>query len=388
MDLIDDPAHEEQLRELIGAVVEEPGETVVLPEESSRAILATILDTRTPARVVTMGSARWIAAASIVLLAATAFYLWRPGPKPPPARGPALITQDIAAPARSRATLTLAGGRQVYLDSAATGALAQQGGARIIKNKAGQVTYEMQVQHPGELLYNTLSNPRGSQPVALMLSDGSKVWLNAESAIRYPAVFTGPDRVVEVSGEAYLEVARNANRPFKVNVNNQEEVEVLGTSLNVNAYEDEQNIKTTLIEGSVAVNIPSVVGVNTNNGKPTVVLKPGQQAQVVGQRTNHGQAPDGDGKIQVRKAVDLEAVLAWKNGRFEFDGIGIQEVMRQVGRWYDVKVEYQGTIKEQHFRGGIPRSADASNVLKLLETTGVVHFTITDTKIIVMPKNK
>jgi len=261
------------------------------------------------------------------------------------------------------------------------GTLARQGQVKVIKLSDGQLAYTGQDQ---EVYYNTLSNPRGSRVITLTLPDGTKVWINAASSLRYPTVFTGGERKVEVNGEAYFEVFKNASQPFKVNITGKETVEVLGTSFNVNAYSDEPEISTTLLEGSVrvrAVVSDSVVGVNTNNDKLSLVLKPGQQARLlVGEKRDNDQD-----QLKIKNNVDVEEVLAWKNGRFAFGGVDIQEVMREVSRWYDVQVEYQGTPTTQHFRGGISRSADASQVFKMLETTGLVHFSIQNKKIIVMP---
>jgi transmembrane sensor len=282
---------------------------------------------------------------------------------------------DIAAPARSRATLTLSSGQQVALDSAASGALATQGGAEIVKGAGGQLAYQLKVEHPVELFYNTLTNPRGSQVLTVTLSDGTKVWLNAESSIRYPAVFVGGDRSVEMTGEAYFEVKTNASQPFKVTVKGKAEVDVLGTSFNINAYDDENSIKTTLLKGSVrvaATPIPNV-GVNTNNPKRSVVLKPGEQAQVVG------------GKMEMLPYIDFDQVMAWKNGLFNFDHVGLGELMRQISRWYDVEVTYEGgKVPDLRFGGEIGRDLNLSQVLAGLEQAHV-HFRIEGKKLIVMP---
>jgi transmembrane sensor len=343
------------------------------------------LDRLTTTRVVSMRPVSWIrygAAACILLLVAGVVYWYRASngnAKPAP---PALLAkQDVAAPKRARAVITLASGQQIALDSAASGTLARQGQVKVIKLADGQLTY---TGSDPEVVYNTLTNPRGSQVINLTLSDGTKVWLNAASYLRYPTAFMGTERVVEVTGEAYFEVSKRASQPFKVMINGQEEVDVLGTSLNINAFDDEPDVKITLVEGSVLVKAAGpqpLVGVNTNKDQLSVVLKPGQQAQlVVGENTNNGK-----GQIEIKNGVDAQDVLAWKNGRFAFDGAGIQEVMRSVARWYDVQVEYQGTPTTQHFRGGISRSADVSQVFKMLQTTGVVNFTIQNKKIIVMP---
>jgi ferric-dicitrate binding protein FerR (iron transport regulator) len=341
------------------------------------------LDQLTTAHVVPMPRFTWLryaAAACILLLLGGVVYWYRSG-KTPLTPSAVVAKQDVAAPKLARAIITLGNGRQIALDSVASGTLAQQGQVKVIKLADGQLAYTGRDQ---EVVYNTLTNPRGSRVIDLTLSDGTHVWLNAASSVRYPVAFIGDERKVEVTGEAYFEVAKNASRPFKVLLSGGQEVEVLGTNFNVNAFDDEPEAKITLLEGSVRVKEAAphpLVGVNTNEDKPSVVLKPGQQALLVArENTNNGKNP-----IEIKNEVDLQDVLAWKNGRFAFEGVGIQEVMRSVARWYDVQVEYQGTPTTQHFRGGISRSADVSQVFKMLETTGVVNFTIQNKKIIVMP---
>jgi transmembrane sensor len=285
---------------------------------------------------------------------------------------------DIAAPATNRAMITLGGGQQVDLDSAASGALAQQGSAQVIKLANGQVSYKVENITNRELLFNTLTNPRGSQVVTLTLSDDTRVWLNAESSIRYPAVFVGSDRTVEITGEAYFEVAKNASKPFNVKINRKAEVEVLGTSFNINAFEDEPAIKTTLLEGSVRVE--PLVGVNTNKNKLSVVLKPDEQAQVIGVNS-----ASGEGSLTVDKKADVEQAVAWKNGRFAFRHADLPTVMRQLSRWYAVDVSYEGTIVEQHFSGRIGTELSLNQVLKIL-TNSRVHYRIEPgNKLIIRP---
>jgi ferric-dicitrate binding protein FerR (iron transport regulator) len=208
---------------------------------------------------------------------------------------------------------------------------------------------------------NTIQTPRGGQ-YQVILPDGTKVWLNAASSLAYPTAFTGADRAVKLNGEAYFEVADNKDKPFKVMAGNME-INVLGTHFNVMAYEDENAIKTTLLEGSVKV----------TNGKISHLLKPGQEGRVDRQ----------SGAFRLLEADANEAV-AWKNGVFQFGGASIESVMREIVRWYDVDVEYQGRTNE-HFRGTISRSVNASEVFKMLELTGAVHFTIDKKKIIVKP---
>jgi ferric-dicitrate binding protein FerR (iron transport regulator) len=320
---------------------------------------------------------RWSAAAAVIaLLGIGAWWLTLSRRTATPI-AQTIKPADIAAPATNRAMITLGNGQQVYLDSAASGALAQQGNAQVVKEANGQVAYKVENITNKELLFNTLTNPRGSQVVTLTLSDGTKVWLNAESSIRYPAVFVGSDRTVEMTGEAYFEVAKNASQPFKVMIKDREEIDVLGTSFNINAYGDEPALKTTLLEGSVRVE--PLVGVNNNKEKPSVVLNPGQQANlIVGENRN-------DSNLTVDRAADVEQAVAWKEGRFAFNRADLPTVMRQLARWYNVDVSYEGKIPERHFSGRIGKSLTLDQVLKGL-TQARVHYTIeTGNKLIIRP---
>jgi transmembrane sensor len=255
------------------------------------------------------------------------------------------VTSDVKAPASNRATITLGDGKTVYLDEAKNGQLAVESGVLLEKLSDGQIAYK---GRSNEIIYNTLTNPRGSRAIDIALSDGSHVWLNAESSIRYPIAFNGNNRTVEITGEAYFEVTHNAAKPFKVNVNG-ETIEDLGTKFNVNSFGKIN--QTTLLEGVVRIN--------------QTILKPGQQYEA--------------GKLSV---PDLESVMAWKNGMFHFDQTGIEEVMREVARWYDVEVVFESKPTKL-FGGGAPRTMSAAGLFKALEETGGVHFTITDKKVIV-----
>jgi ferric-dicitrate binding protein FerR (iron transport regulator) len=264
-------------------------------------------------------------------------------------------------PGGDRALLTLADGSQIVLDSAGNGILAQQGNTNIVKQQDGQLVYKPTGPGTDEIAYNALATPRGGQ-YKITLPDGSKVWLNAASSLKYPAAFTGNDRKVEITGEAYFEIAKDASRPFKVQVN-QMEVEVLGTHFNINGYADEEVIRTTLLEGRVKI--------NTKDGNN--FLKPGQQAQL--QKT---------GKIKLVDDADLEETMAWKDGNFQFENSDINTVMRQITRWYDVDIEYKGTVSK-HFLGTISRNVNLSQVLTMLQQTGEVKFIVEGKKVIVMP---
>lgn len=317
---------------------------------------------------------RWWAAASVILVLGAGVYFWMANKKntsPAESLAKSDIIQDVP-PGRDGAILTLADGTQVLLDTIRNGMVALQGGAmaRVVN---GALEYEGKGI---EVLYNTMTTPHGRQ-FSLLLPDGTRVWLNAASSIRYPTVFTGKTREVLLTGEAYFEVARNTKMPFRVNVNDRAGVEVLGTHFNVNAYEDEGSIATTLLEGSIAVAAFSSQAV-LPNGRPAtdaarpVVLRPGQQAQVV-----------NAAGIKVIDNADLEKVMAWKNGLFHFEGATVKEVMRQIARWYNVEVIYTSEIREL-FYGSIPRDIELLKVLEMLEKTKGVKFQIKNNSIVVV----
>ncbi|MBS1745845.1 MAG: FecR family protein [Bacteroidetes bacterium] len=266
-----------------------------------------------------------------------------------------------AAPGGNRAILTLANGSIINLDSAQKGIIAKQGNTAITKTADGKIVYNIINASQTSIAYNLLSTPRGGQ-YQLMLPDGSKVWLNAASSIRYPSEFSGKERNVEVTGEVYFEVAKNPAMPFTVNVNNMT-VKVMGTHFNINAYSNEPNIKTTLIEGSIKI----------GTDKDSAILKPGQQAQI-----------SKASPIKVFNNADMDEVLAWKNGFIAFKSADIETIMRQLSRWYDVDVVYNGKISERNFTGEISRNENLSEVLKILQASNI-HFKIENKKIIVMP---
>ena len=270
------------------------------------------------------------------------------------------MEKSDVAPGGNKAVLTLSDGSSIILDSSLNGTLTNQGNTKIMKQN-GILSYNSQKDQPGKILYNTVSTPRGGQ-YQLMLSDGTKVWLNATSSLRFPASFGENERKVELMGEAYFEVAKNASKPFKVKVNGME-VEVLGTHFNINSYEDESAIRTTLLEGSVKL----------NRNHASAILKPGQQAGV-----------DKKGKISISSDVDMSEAIAWKEGKFQFERADIYQVMRQISRWYNVDIEYKGTVSN-HFGGTISRDVNLSQVLKMLHLTGGVKFDIQDHKVVVRP---
>jgi ferric-dicitrate binding protein FerR (iron transport regulator) len=302
---------------------------------------------------------RWGAAACILtlLVSATAWYMLRSRQQPPVA-GVQQQQPDIL-PGGDKALLTLADGTIIPLDSTVHTALAQQGNTLISKPGTGRLTYSSQPTPAAETLrYNVLRTPRGGQ-FQLQLPDGSIVWLNASSSLRYPVAFNGITRTVELNGEAYFEIASDAAQPFIVKAPHTD-IQVLGTHFNIMAYEDEASVNTTLLSGAVKV----------NNKR----LYPGQAASI----------DRKSGQLAVQQHVNTEAVVAWKNGLIQLEGDDIHSVMRLIARWYDVNVVYKAPVNA-HFRGIIHRNVPLSQVLKMLEMTGEVHFTVSDKQIIVSP---
>jgi ferric-dicitrate binding protein FerR (iron transport regulator) len=302
---------------------------------------------------------RMVAAAVIIFLVSISIFLMKQGSKSNEiTEHKKPFTNDIK-PGSEKAILTLADGKQIVLDSVSNGDIAQQGGIKVIKID-GQLTYDQQ-NDSREILYNTITTPKGGQ-YQLELADGSKVWLNAASSLRFPTSFPGITRDVELTGEGYFEVAHNTKQPFHVKVN-QVDIEVLGTKFNINSYSDEPSIKTTLLQGKVKV----------NNGNNTVYLKPGTQAVL----------KEGE-NIKIISDIDMDEVVAWKNGYFLFNSADLATIMRQASRWYNVTITYRGNVTET-FSGNLTRYENISKLLKILEATGKVSFEINDKEIIVKP---
>jgi len=282
-------------------------------------------------------------------------------------------SQQDVLPGGNKAVLTLGNGRVINLNAAASGAVANQGGMQVIKLDSGQLAYRAadRSASPDEVEYNTLATPRGGQ-YQLILPDGSKVWLNAASSIRFPTAFMGKKREVEISGEVYFEIAENARMPFIVKKGDMK-VQVLGTHFNVKAYDDEVKTKVTLLEGKVKV---------TSGNGGSAVLKHGQQAIL--QRFQNGSGQPTTQKISVKEEVDLEEIMAWKEGLFVFRNDDLISIMQRLQRWYDIHLEYESNdASASHFTGTISRDADLSKVLKMLELTGGVHFEIKEKTIII-----
>ena len=273
-------------------------------------------------------------------------------------------TQDIA-PGGNKATLTLANGQKIVLDNEKNGIIANQGNAAVNKKADGQLVYDAAPASSSKEVaeaYDTLTTPR-SGIYHITLADGSIVWLNTATSIRYPAAFTGKYRTVELLyGEACFEVKHNARNPFLVIAASQT-IEDIGTYFNVNAYKDEPSVNTTLLEGSI----------NISKGKQSVILKPGQQARL------------NENQIKIINQVDVEEVIAWKNGDFIFNE-NIESIMRKISKWYDVEIIYQKKPDPTLiFWGEISRKKNISAVLTVIERTNNVHFKLEGRRVIVMP---
>lgn len=308
-------------------------------------------------------------AASLLLFAVIMYYfLFYNNPEQAVVKNNDQPVKNDIPPGKIGAVLTLADGSTINLDSSGNGHIAQQGNTTIIKLDS-QLTYNASSLVNGLHLYNTITTTRGHQ-YQLILPDGSQVWLNAGSSIRFPIAFSGSERRVEVTGELYFDVKHNSRMPFTVAANGVE-VHDLGTQFNINAYDNEEGVVTTLIEGKVQVNATANEAQTTNHKSQT--LTPGQQAQV----------NDKSGEVKVIKDADVEAAIAWKNGQFMFQGNTIQSVMRQLERWYDVQVEYSGNVSNEEFVGTISRYGNISEVLGMLQKTGTVSFEIKGRKIVV-----
>jgi transmembrane sensor len=367
MELLRDPQNEATFKLLIEEVIGKTGIEKELLQERADSILSNILQ-HDKAVVISMerrGSAfvPWMRiAAAVLLVIAGAFYWMHQNSDRPKEIEIAVVPPKPTPilPGTDKAVLTMADGSAILLDSAQNGLLAQPGNTNI--QKRGTVLIYVPSAAASEnsgIAYNTLSTPRGGQ-YKVVLSDGTSVWLNAASSLRFPTAFIGDAREVELTGEAYFEVAKNKDMPFHVKVNGVQ-VNVIGTHFNINAYSEEAAIKTSLLEGSVQV----------TNGSFSNRLKPGEQAIV----SNRNEA------IDVRTA-DMDAVMAWKNGLFVFEGADIEMIMRQISRWYDVDVVFTGETPAREFEGKISRNAPLSNVLKILELSSI-NFSVEGKKIIV-----
>lgn len=354
-------------------VLHVPPGTATNKEEHRKKLLQSINRKRgkKSARIITLYK---LAAAAIIItiIGAAWWYIDR-------SQMPATTVVDVAPPVvndiqpgTNGAILTLANGQTIVLDTAGNGRLLGTGSADITKSNGSVAFTALQKNNPLIIEYNTLVTPRARQQ-QLQLSDGTKVWLNAESSIKFPAVFAGRRREVEVTGEVYMEVAKLSDKgkrvPFIVHAQDMD-VEVLGTHFNINAYANEEAVTTTLLEGSVRVVERAAANSNWQRAmgvQQSIILKPGQAAQL--QTTSEPRTTNR--KLQTINNVDVELAVAWKNGLQAFSGADIKTIMRQVERWYDIEVEYKGNIPVRTFTGDIPRSANLSELLKLFEAASI-----------------
>ncbi|GAB4015692.1 DUF4974 domain-containing protein [Spirosoma migulaei] len=319
---------------------------------------------------------RYAAAAAVVIIAGLLLY---------PFNNPLRPTTQVAekptdfAPGSNKAVLTLADASKIILDDVADGQIARQADVLITKTADGQLAYaESSATTSSKAAtvpsgYNTITTPRGGK-FRIILPDGSKVWLNAASSLRYPTKFTGNERTVTLMGEAYFEIMplKNAYKqamPFRVRSASQV-VEVLGTHFNINSYADESSVKTTLLEGKVKVIKTSP---SRAESSAEIILKPGEQAQLTA---------DAKRRLNLVPAADLEEAVAWKNGQFQFKDTDLPTIMRQISRWYDVEVDFQGKLPDTKFRGKISRDVPLSQIFQILQLSGI-NFKIEGRKITV-----
>ncbi|MGF7037524.1 FecR family protein [Mucilaginibacter lappiensis] len=308
----------------------------------------------------------WLKVAAVLLLSFLVglFFINNEKPKPQPTM--AKIKQKVILPGGNKAYLTMADGSRIILNDAKNGDLVTKPGLKVSKTTNGMLVYHFNKTPDNTSVntkpeYNTITTPRGGQ-YQVILDDGTKVWLNAASSLRFPQAFTSKQREVELTGEAYFEVAKNKARPFMVQANGTQ-VQVLGTHFNVNAYGDNNDVTTTLLEGSVRL----------AHGNSVVMLVPGQQ----------GAAANSGAVIKVSMA-DIQQTMAWKNGFFIFHDLNIVEVMKQVSRWYDVDVEYQGDVTNNEFGGTVSKYKNINELLDIMQLTRSIHYKIDGRRVIIM----
>lgn len=301
----------------------------------------------------------WIAAAAVLcmLFSVTILY-FKPASRPGHSFASA-ENQTQILPGTNKAILTLADGSRISLTDAGNGQVAKQAGVIVTKTKNGGLIYQVTGDNQGTARNNTISTPRGGQ-YQLLLADGTKIWLNANSSLTFPTAFPGNTRKVKLSGEAYFEVAKDKSKAFYVETD-QTQVRVLGTHFNMMAYDDEKSEQTTLLEGSVEI----------SKGTEKSLLKPGQQART-----------SASSQIRIHDLEDPERAIAWKNGYFLLEKSDLHGVMRQISRWYATDVVYQGEMPKKEYSGKIPRSVNVKTLLEMLAYSGI-HCHIEDHKIIV-----
>lgn len=363
--LIEDSRYSEQVKNAMDEMWAEMTEEMKMQVDRADAVFERVLAHETKVLRMPGGKAGWVAVAAVLVMVlfAGGYLLLNKQQQTLTATTPSITKNDIA-PGGDKATLTLSDGTVIALDSASLGDVSSQGNTKIIKLNNGMLSYKTD-EKPGEtevIAYNVISTPKGGQ-YQLILPDGSKVWLNAVSSLRFPVAFSGQNRTVELNGEAYFDIATDENAPFVVKTG-AADIRVLGTEFNVMAYPDEFAPKTTVVDGSVKVTCQG------NQSSGTEILKAGEQAEWK------------DGIVKKNNNVNIEDVIAWKNGLFQFSNASIETIMRQASRWYDIEVEYKGSTKE-FFNGSLPRSVSAATLFKVFESTGFVKFKIDGRKVVV-----
>ncbi len=366
--LLDSNKYDKEVKSYIDNNWHKSNSSDQLTDQQSDAILSAILTNKTASVFslpATNNFKKWILAAAAVLLigvSTAAWFLFSGSLQKQHIMASQNQTgkphKNDVAPGYNGAVLTLSDGSVIVLDSASEGNLAMQGNSKIMK-KGGGVQYVSKTTG-NEMAsgYNTIGTPRGRQ-FQLVLEDGTKVWLNAESSIHFPIVFGKKERLVEITGEVYFEVAKNPDRPFTVSVKGMQ-VQVLGTHFNINSYNDEESIKTTLLEGAVKVFKDGDIK----------LLSPGQQANLY-----------NTGEMSLLKSVNTGEIIAWKNDQFSFDNTDVKNLARQLTRWYDVEMEMPQNINPVTFTGTISKKSNLSDVLTMLELTGEVAFSIEGKKV-------
>ncbi|MHA4739114.1 FecR family protein [Dyadobacter sp. MSC1_007] len=363
MAVIRSGAHDAEVEKLMKVHWLESGEDIHLFDQTkSKNILTSILSSPKykPAGQVRPLWLRYAAAAAILLVVAGLWTEWNRSGKEPAVVEASEKGVDMQ-PGGDKALLTLSDGAAIELDKVKSGLVARQGDTEIRKREDGMLVYDNRAPSNAKASgFNKVSTPRGGQ-YKVLLPDGSKVWLNASSSIRFPSVFPGSERSVEITGEAYFEVTKDQNRPFTVRFNGSA-VQVLGTSFNIMAYPEEGASRTTLVEGEVSI----------RNESQQARLRPGQQAAVL-----------PGGRIQTT-FKPIEEAVAWKDGMFYFKNAGVQDVMRQLSRWYDVEVSYRGQVPVKQFTGQVSRDVNLSEIIGMLRYAGV-NCSLRDGIIVVEP---
>ncbi len=325
---------------------------------------------------------KWAAAAAILAIMAGGYFFITNKKEKPASIVEKRNNEDIKAPATNLASITLSDGRTIYINDNNNGLLATQGKIKLVKDGEGRIYYENNMQgEASELVYNTLNNPRGSRLAWLTLADGTRVWLNAGSSLTYPVAFIGNERKVAITGEAYFEVAHNKEQPFIVSKGNTQ-VKVLGTQFNINAYDDEADIKVTLLEGSVKM-LVNKAGAGSIIESKTLI--PGEQAVL-----NNAALITVSNKdlISLTRQIDISEVMAWKNGEFRFKNTPVAYLLRQAARWYNVEFAYASDISAITLSGVITRQENISKLLEIIAATKQVQFAIEGKKIIVTSYKK